>query len=77
MFTIRVEHPANGKCASREVFACARYEVHQADNGSSMLKMFGVDGIKDDGKEIRITNGDRVYMMNPEGATVDSIRTER
>ena len=78
MFTIRIEHE-RGELASRSVYECARYSVafvepHQA---AAILTMYGVTGLTDAGREIRLSSGEAAYIMNGHADTVDTVRTVR
>lgn len=78
MFTIRVEHEA-GERARRSVYECARYEVAYVEprQAAAVLTMFGVSGLAEAGREIRLSSGEAAYVMNGNADTVDFIRTIR
>lgn len=80
MFTVRIDHAPSGDLPMREVFECARYTlVHeQPRNAAVRVTLFGVTGLGDvAGKDILLSSGEAMFVMNARGDTVDSCRTAR
>lgn len=79
MFTVRIDHAAPGDLPAREVFECARYTLthEQPRNAAVRVTLFGVTGLTESGKDILLSSGEAVFVMNARGDTVDSCRTAR
>lgn len=74
MFTVRIDR---GRGNGHEVFSCARYRVtYERPAMSVRVRMTGVVG-QETPEEVDVSVGDRVFVMNEHGNTIDQISSSR
>lgn len=77
MFTLRVQW-ADQTCPQRTVYSASKYAVGHDVQGRSPLDGSEADHytpvfLDDGAHEVHLSTGDRCYVMNDQGATVDTI----
>lgn len=72
MFTVRVDHENGG---GRDVYGCVRYKV--VLEPARALVLFGTEGQPLPAEQVVLVPGDRVYVMNQAGETIDQLTCPR